>query len=66
MEKAIPQAREKSKPSQPQFADIKLPKALIGKLIGPGQGGHCWVGDFHIWGPGIRPIPPEYDRLPNP
>jgi hypothetical protein len=26
----------------------------------------CWVGDLHIWGPGIRPNPPESDPLPNP
>ena len=26
----------------------------------------CWVGDFHIWGPGIRPNPSESDSLPNP
>ena len=25
-----------------------------------------WVGDFHIWGPGIRPNPSESDSLPNP
>ena len=25
-----------------------------------------WVGDFHIWGPGIRPNPSESDTLPNP
>ena len=36
MEKAIPVTRAKGKPTQPQFAQVKIPKALIGKLIGPG------------------------------
>jgi hypothetical protein len=26
----------------------------------------AWVGGIHIWGPGIRPNPSEFDPLPNP
>ena len=41
----------------------------------PSEAGMCriilhsplpWVGDFHIWGPGVRPNPTLYRTRPNP